>query len=95
MPTPEQVVEMHNLFLFRQKKIDDLLSGFDPNKQVGTVWGAYAPGRSGPKFRLFYRKVDAVNSVKNNNGRSGAVYYLQGGDWNLYEVWVDGKELYR
>lgn len=95
MPTPDQIVETHNLYLFRQKKIDDLLGSFDPNKNIETVWGVYAPSRSGPKFRLFYRTVDAVNSVKNNQSQSGAVYYFRGGEWKLYEVWVDGKELYR
>lgn len=95
MPTPEQVVEMHTTFLFRQQRINEILRGFDPNEQVQTVWGVYSPGRIGPKFRVFYRKVDAVNSVKNTRSQSGAVYSLSGSRWELYEVWVDGKELYR
>lgn len=95
MPTPEQIVEQHTKFLFRQQKIDKLLGGFNPNEQVAVVWGVYAPGRVGPKFKLFYRKVDAVNSAKNNTSSTGAVYFLSGGRWELYEVWVDGMELYR
>lgn len=95
MPTPEQIIKTHTTFLFRQQRIKEIIDGCNPNDHVHEIWGAHVPGRRGPKFRMFPRKVDAVNSVRQTETKSGAVYFLGGGRWHLFGVWVDGEELYR
>lgn len=95
MPTPEQIQEMNEAIARRQRAIDGMLA-YNPNEDDKIqLWGAYAPSRRGPKYKVFTRHVDAVNSVLQSNGRSGAVYFYAAGRWQLEEIWVDGKELYR
>lgn len=77
-----------------QERINELLE-FNPNETRTQIWGSYVPSRRGPAFKIFTRHVDAVNSALQSIGRSGAVYFYSGGDWHLYEVWVNGKEMYR
>jgi len=93
MPTPEQIQEMNEAIARRQRAIDGMLS-YNPNEDLKLqIWGSYVPTRgTGPAFKLHPRQSQAVSAARYNNG---AVYFYGAGRWQLEEIWVDGKELYR
>lgn len=78
-----------------QAKID-LILNYDPNADEDlAVWGSYVPTRqTGPAFKLHPRRHQAVSAARLSDG---AVYsWCNGtGRWELEEVWLKQKEVFR
>lgn len=75
-----------------QDKVNTLTS-FDPNEKTHTVWASHVPARTtGPKFRphleLHHARYAAMSSF-------GSVYVLRDKHWELYEIWLGKKEVFR